>query len=182
MGELITPEKVKPGILYLDTREDIKETQHFSSLFSELCTVPLQIAQLKTGDVVFGDICFERKTISDFVGSILGNEKDEKGRIFSQSERMLKSFRKQYVFVTQTLDDYKGNVHRHCILGGLARMLANGITVCFGISNDEDYVYLVLKTLEKEQKIRMLTTKPKSKPKEPEQPVETDVFVGIVQD
>jgi hypothetical protein len=65
--------------------------------------------------------------------------------------------------VVGTLDDYEGNVHRHCILGALARMLERGISVCFGLDSEEDYVYLVLKTLEKEQKLKMVGGKKRKK-------------------
>jgi ERCC4-type nuclease len=130
--------------------------------FADLSLVSLKICRLKTGDICLDDICFERKTIGDFVGSILGGEKGDSGRIFSQSERMINGFRKHYVFVTQTLDDYKGNVHRHCILGAMARLLVEGMTICFGISNEEDFVYLVLKTLEKEGKLKIVVPRKSS--------------------
>ncbi len=171
----ITADKVKPGILYCDSREPLQ----FSEKFAELCPLPIEIATLKTGDFLCGDVVFERKEINDFIMSILGKDQEHDGRIFTQSERMLKEFRKHYIFVTGTIDDYTGNIHRHCILGALARMLANGLSVCFGIDSEEDFVYLVLKTLEKEQKLKMITSKPK-KPKVEEPPKEEDVFVGSV--
>ncbi len=177
MGELITVEKIKPGILYLDNREP----DHFPELFAELCPIPIQVVTLKTGDIAMDGICFERKTINDFVMSIIGKGEEHDGRIFTQSERMLKEFPRHYIFVTGTLKDYTGKIHKHCILGALARMLANGISVCFGIDTEEEFTYLVLKTLEKEGKLKMYSTKPKpKKPKEVTEKVEEEVFVGQV--
>jgi ERCC4-type nuclease len=144
MGELITPDKIQPGILYIDSREP----PQFALLFKDIGSIPVQVAMLETGDYVYEDICFERKTIYDFVGSITG-KKDKKGRLFAQSDRMVDKYENKFIFVTQTLEQYDGRVHEHCILGALARMLSKGITVCFGIVCEEQFVYLVLKTLEK---------------------------------
>jgi ERCC4-type nuclease len=175
MTKTVTAETVIPGTLYID----IREPPHFFDLFAKECPVPLEIVTLKTSDIVMEDVGFERKTIDDFVGSILGKDNGHEGRLFTQTERMIKEFRKQYVFVTGSINDYKGNVHKHCILGALARLLADGIIVCFGINNDEDFVYLVLKTLEKEGKLRLIKPKVKKQTQQ-ELPKDDDVFVGVV--
>lgn len=157
MGELLTPEKVQPGILYVDTREP----QQFFDILSNYCPTPIEVRMLQCGDFVFEDVVFERKEINDFVGSIIPKKDKEKGRIFSQEERMLCSFPHRYIFVHQTLEEYSGNVHPHAILGALARLLADDVKVCFGISDSEEFCYLMLKVLEKLEKLKVIIPKKK---------------------
>lgn len=178
MGKIINAEEVKPGILYLDNREP----DYFADMFAEVCPLPIDVVTLKTGDVVCEDIAIERKTIDDFVGSLMSKHEDHDGRLFSQSDRLVKEYRKHYIFVTQTIKDYKGHVHKHCILGGLARMLEKGMTVAFGIDNDEDFVYLVMKVLEKEGKLKMIVPKVKKQTSltKEEPKIEEEIFVGAI--
>lgn len=54
------------------------------------------VKQLPVGDVVFQDLCVERKEISDFVGSV------QNGRIFQQASNMALNYRKNWIIVVGT--------------------------------------------------------------------------------
>jgi len=173
-GKLITPDKITSGTIWIDCREP----PQFAEKISELVTVPIQIAMLSTGDFASGDSAVERKTINDFCQSIIGKDGAERGRIFSQSERLQQEFKHRYIFVTGTFEECTSFLHPHVILGALARLLVSDIQVVFGLSNEDDFVYLVLKVFEKQGHIKMLPTKPKPKPKkvvEEPTPVNTEI-------
>ncbi len=155
MGTLITPDKIKPGILYVDHRE---EPSGIPELLADMSLLPIQICQLQTGDFIYENIVVERKEINDFVGSFMPEEGRERGRMFTQYEKML-VFTKRYILVHETLQEYEGNVHPHCALGALARLLVSDISVCFGIPNKESFCYLLLKIIEKDKGIKTIITK-----------------------
>jgi hypothetical protein len=46
-------------------------------------------------------------------------------------------------------------------LGALARLLADDVKVCFGISDSEEFCYLMLKVLEKLGKLKVIIPKKK---------------------
>jgi ERCC4-type nuclease len=140
---------------------DTREPPQFFEVLSEYCSVPIEVRMLQCGDFIFEDVVFERKEIHDFVGSIIPKEGKDKGRIFAQEERMLGSFPHRYIFVHQSLEEYSGNVHPHAILGALARLLVDDVKVCFGISNEEEFCYLLLKVLEKLGKLKVIPPKKK---------------------
>ena len=153
-----------PNILYIDTREPPIMGQKIA----ELCPIPIEFKMMETGDYVIEDVAVERKSPNDFALSIMGQETDHNGRLFTQSER-LQQFPHRFIFVTGTLDDITVNIHRHALLGALASVMAHGVCVCFGLNNEDDFVYLLLKTFEKYGKLKMVNyrRKPKKK-KEPE--------------
>jgi ERCC4-type nuclease len=165
-----------PNILYIDSREP----PIMMEKIAELCPIPIEAKMLQTGDYVCGDVGVERKSPNDFALSICGQEKEHNGRLFTQSERLGKEFPHHYIFVTGTLDDITIHIHRHAVLGALASVMAHGINVCFGLNNEDDFTYLLLKLLEKYGKLQMITPRKSEKPKHPEPEPEKDVFVGIV--
>jgi len=158
---------------------DDREPGRFATLIAELCTIPIQITRLETGDYVCEDVAIERKTINDFALSIMGREKDKDGRLWTQTKRMRKQFPHHYVLTTDGFDNLEVNIHRHAFLGALASVLKSGTSVCFNIDNDEDFVYLLLKIFEKHGKLRLVASKPKRK-KKVKPPVETEVFAEVV--
>ena len=144
----LTPTDLEPGVLYIDEREPIQ----FHQKLAELCPIPIEVRTLSTSDYACGDVGIERKTVDDFCASIYSNKKDHKGRLWTQSDRLMKEFSKRYILVTGNLCDKTSNIHIHSLLGGLARMLVEDIQVVFGLQNEDDFCYLLLKILEKDGK------------------------------
>jgi len=163
-----------PNILYVDTREP----PIFMEKIAELCPIPMEAKQLLTGDYVCGNVAIERKTINDFCLSVIGRETEHNGRLFTQSERLGKEFPYHYILVTGTIDECTVNMHRHALLGALASVVAHGITVIFGLNNDDDFVYVLLKLFEKHGLLKMVNSRRKKKKEEPKP--QTDVFVGVI--
>lgn len=54
------------------------------------------VKHLPVGDVVYQDLCVERKTISDFINSV------QNGRVFHQASNMAKNYRKNWVIIIGT--------------------------------------------------------------------------------
>ncbi len=140
---------------------DTREPPIISDLLASQCPIPVVVKQLTTGDFLCENVVIERKTINDFCSSICDK------RLWEQRERMLKEFQYQYIFVTGTPKERTSNIHIHAIWGALASVLVSGVKVCFGLDSEEDLVYLVLKTMEKHGKLKMVSSK-----KEKEKPVE----------
>ena len=152
----LTFETLTPGILYIDQREPIQ----FAEKIAELTATPIEIRTLETGDFVMEDVAIERKTVDDFCGSIMSKKsiKDGKiveGRLFNQADRMRRQFRKKYILVTGNLCDRTSQIHIHALLGGLARFYVEDGQVMTGLSDEDDFVYFLLKLLEKDGKLTM---------------------------
>ena len=144
----LTPTDLEPGILYIDEREPIQ----FAEKLAEICPIQIEIRTLQTGDFVCEDVAFERKTVDDLCMSIMSKKKYKDGRVWTQSDRMMKAFRKKYILVTGELADRTSKIHIHSLLGGLARLYVEDIQVMTGLSNENDFVYFLLKLLEKDGK------------------------------
>ena len=169
-SETIRSGSIKPGILYLDHREPLQ----INSFLADNCLLPIEVVALETGDFVVEDICIERKTVNDFAMSLMDK------RLKEQRERMLRDFPHRYILVSGTFADCTVNIYRHSLLGALARVMAEGVNVCFGVDSDEDLVYLVIKILENHKKIPPF----KPKPKKIEKNINDDdnsFVVGIVE-
>ena len=114
----LTPADLQPGILYVDEREP----SQFAEKLADLCTIPIEVRTLKTGDFVCEDVAIERKTVDDLCMSIMSKKKYKDGRVWTQSDRMMRDFRKKYILVTGNLCDRTSKIHIHSLLGGLARL------------------------------------------------------------
>ncbi len=159
---------------------DSREPPIMAVKLAELCTIPIEVKMLETSDYCCEDVGIERKSPNDFALSIMGKEEEHNGRLFTQSERLLTEFPHHYIFVTGTLDDIAVNIHRHALLGALASIARKGITVVFGLNNEDDFVYLTLKIFEKYGKLQMVNST-KKKPKKDQVQPEPDIFVGVVE-
>jgi DNA excision repair protein ERCC-4 len=62
----------------------------------------LDIVRLTAGDIVVGETAFERKTLSDFVGSVLGETGVD---LRDQATRMVDGYRQAYVLLEGNLTD-----------------------------------------------------------------------------
>jgi ERCC4-type nuclease len=143
-------------------RVDTREPPRLAELLAERVTIPILIEQLKTGDYVCEDICIERKTINDFARSIIRFRKGE-GRMWGQGKRMTEEFAHRYLLVSGTFKNMTVHINHNSVLAALARLLSSGVSVCFGLDNDRELVYLICKILEKHGKMKGLKDMKKKK-------------------
>ena len=151
----LTPTDLEPGILYIDQREENSAPQIIEKIVN-ICPIPIEIRTLETGDFCCEDVAFERKTVDDLCMSIMSKKKYKDGRVWTQSDRLMRDFRKKYILVTGNLCDRTSKIHIHSLLGGLARLYVEDIQVMTGLSNEDDFVYFLLKLLEKDGKLKMV--------------------------
>ena len=75
----------------------------------------IEVKRLEIGDFIIGDVCIERKTISDFVNSIIDK------RLFNQIRNMKEAYERQILIVEGEGDIYsQRNVHPNAIRGAIA--------------------------------------------------------------
>lgn len=74
--------------IFVDAREPKNVINAGKKHFSEVV-----VKQLPVGDVVYEDLCIERKEISDFVGSVAN------GRVFQQARNMVKNYRRNWIII-----------------------------------------------------------------------------------
>ena len=75
----------------------------------------IEVKRLEIGDFVIGDVCIERKTVSDFVNSIIDR------RLFNQIRNMKEMYERQIMVVEGQEDIYsQRNVHPNAIRGAIA--------------------------------------------------------------
>ena len=144
-------------ILTVDDREPIE----FLELVAKNCTIPLDIKRLKTCDYICEDVGIERKTIDDFISSMVSSKK----RLWKQCERMHKQFRFPYLIISGHFSDRHSAVSMHSILGSLAfiatprtsgnTVIQPGITV-ITVETPQELAYLVLKIMQRHHKIEVL--------------------------
>lgn len=131
----------KPKILFIDDREPAS----FVNLVIETSTILIEMKHLETGDYVCEDVVIERKTIDDFVSSIIDK------RVFRQCERMLKSPHR-YLLISGRIKDIWSKITPHAVLGAIAFFVNNGISVVT-LDDNEEMVYMILKILENHGKL-----------------------------
>lgn len=105
------------------------------------------IEDLETGDFIVEDCMFERKTPSDFAGSV------KKGRLREQVDRMAKSEYKPYVLVEGDMEDFSNLEHTQMPAKSLRGMAASimgrhGIPVVF-CSNAENLADIAIRIARK---------------------------------
>ena len=77
--------------------------------------VEIKVMRLDIGDFLIGNVCIERKTIRDFVNSIIDN------RLFIQIKNMKEEYERQILIVEGEGDIYsQRNVHPNAIRGAIA--------------------------------------------------------------
>jgi len=127
-------------VVYVDHRE--KESGVAKMLQELGCTVVEK--QLETGDYIPGkEIAIERKSVSDFVSSIVD------GRLSKQLINMAESYERPLVIVEGDKDKmFESNVHRNAIIGMLTSIALNyRVPVLFTDSAREtaQYIYVIAK-------------------------------------
>ncbi|MBS3061628.1 MAG: DEAD/DEAH box helicase [Candidatus Diapherotrites archaeon] len=105
-------------LVFVDHREQA------SSVIRELVELGALITakQLEVGDYVVSDeVCIERKTVEDFLESMID------GRLFGQLVSMLESYRSSFLILEGNIDDLYSlrNIHKNAIMGALSSIAVN---------------------------------------------------------
>ena len=115
--------------IFVDQREQASNVS--KELVEMGCVITMK--QLEVGDfLITNDICVERKTIEDFISSLLD------GRLFMQLQNMAENFSQPLMLVEGNKDELFTirNVHRNAIIGTLTSIaLSYRIPILF--TNDE---------------------------------------------
>ncbi|MEK6959319.1 MAG: DEAD/DEAH box helicase [archaeon] len=149
-------EKKKDQILvFVDTREQASNVT--KKLFD--LNVKTIMKQLDIGDYILSkDVCVERKTISDFIESVID------GRLFKQMMDMKQNYSKPLVIVEGNMQELYTirNIHRNSIIGALTSIALDYQVPVLNTKNDEEtaeYLYVIAKreqiTRDKEIRIRV---------------------------
>jgi ERCC4-type nuclease len=84
--------------LIIDSREKSTFTALVESKAMSL-NIPIERKWIEIGDYVIGDVCFEAKSTTDFIGSILSK------RLWTQLDNMDRCFKNNIVVIYGSLDD-----------------------------------------------------------------------------
>jgi ERCC4-type nuclease len=135
-------------MLLVDDREPLRIVE----MIAQNCSIPIDFRRLKTGDYISDDmeVGIERKQIKDFASSLISKKK----RLWKQFDRLKKEFKHPFILISGKLSDLDMNVSNHAILGAIAYLATNGITVV-KVDSDEDLAYLILKVFERYGKLKM---------------------------
>ena len=98
---------------------------------------------LKVGDYKFKNIIIERKTIDDFIHSILD------GRMESQVEKMKKSGKKCFIIIVGSLKDRKSDIHENCILGKVVSLVVKHDMKILWVEDEFQFVWVLRNLIEK---------------------------------
>jgi ERCC4-type nuclease len=126
-----------------DDREDGIIIENLRNL-----NIECEICRLKTGDYIFENVCIERKTMDDFCMSIMD------GRIKSQSEKMLKNYKYNYILISGRISDRKIEINENCIIGMISSLVVKGINVIC-VDTDRQLAYLIKRIFERYNKNEM---------------------------
>ncbi len=141
-------------IIFVDSRE------HASTVAKDLFEYPnvkVRMKPLDVGDYVLSqDVCVERKTIEDFVNSMID------GRMFNQLVTLRSNYNKPLVIVEGNMNEIFSlrNIHRNSIIGALTSIaLDYQVPVINTKSSKEtaEYLYLIAKReqLGREKEVRL---------------------------
>ena len=107
-----TGEKRDEIIIFVDSREQASSVT--KELFEKDCKIIMK--QLDVGDYVLSkDVCIERKTVEDFLASMLD------GRLFSQMVNLRENYEKPLILVEGNMDELftLRNIHKNSVIGAL---------------------------------------------------------------
>jgi ERCC4-type nuclease len=89
----------------------------------------IEVDMLESGDIVIGDVAFERKTPSDFASSMTGDD----NRLRDQVNRMVEQYSAAYVLVEGSMSDFDNLAHTN-IKGASLRGYTASIEARQGVS------------------------------------------------
>lgn len=141
-------------MIIVDTREF--RSKVVKELFNN--DIEMQSLQLLVGDYLIGeDVCVERKSVKDFVDSLIDK------RLFEQLKRMKEEYRKPILIVEGVESVYSARkVHPNAIRGLLATILLEFNVPIFFSNNEEDtagFLITLMNRMDKEPKPVIKTSK-----------------------
>lgn len=108
--------------------------------------IDYEIVHLEVGDIVYNDLCFERKTMLDFMGSIQSN------RIFEQAQNMTANYPHSFIIISGRLADGYARLkffNENVVFGAIASLqMRYGVNV-LRCETDRELVKQVLKFCQK---------------------------------
>lgn len=119
------------------------------------CFGKIKVKQLLSGDLVCGDIAIERKTIFDFVNSVIS------GRVFDQADLMSKIFKRGYVIIIGTLKHFfkvskaqgrETHFTDDNFLGAVESIMRKKNIKCFQVNTKKQFFTLAKKIFKKANK------------------------------
>lgn len=131
-------QEVDKDILYVDTREPDKIFTYLDKY-----EITYKLKALPIGDFIKGNVCIERKTVTDLVSSL------QSGHLKKQLIQMNDNFNKSFLIISGTYEDLLANeyiqhwtLNHHC--GMLAHILCRYPNVKMAqVKNDSQLVNLV---------------------------------------
>jgi ERCC4-type nuclease len=107
----------------------------------------IDVERLDAGDIVVGDVAFERKTPEDYVGSALGSRGTD---LDAQLERMEATYRHSYLLVESDLSELDGGSresgpHPAAVRGSVASYAARTATPVLPCSDRERLVDMAVR-------------------------------------
>jgi len=128
-------------LVYVDTRE---QSSVITKLLEDMGAL-VKIKQLEVGDYVISDqIVIERKTVEDFLNSILD------GRLFNQMVKMASNYNSPVILVEGDRNELFAlrNIHRNSIIGALTSIAVNyrmPILFCDTPREIAEYIFVTAK-------------------------------------
>lgn len=129
-------------IIFADSREGASSVT--KKLF-DMENVKVISKQLEIGDYILSkDVCVERKTIEDFVSSMID------GRLFTQMVNLRESYPKPLILVEGNFSEIFNirNIHRNSIIGALTSIALDYQVPIINTKNNEEtaeYLYVIAK-------------------------------------
>jgi len=129
-------------IIFADSREQASSVT--KNLFEKEKTKVI-LKQLETGDYILSkDVCVERKTIEDFVNSMID------GRLFNQLVDLRENYPKPLIILEGNINEIFNlrNIHRNSIIGALTSIALDYQVPILNTKNSEEtaeYLYVIAK-------------------------------------
>ncbi len=136
-----TKEDEKKVKIYIDTRE--RNTEIFKILNEK---ADVEVRQLEVGDYIVSDrVCIERKTASDFLGSIIDK------RLLEQAENLKRNFEISIIIVEGELNFASRNIHPNAIRGAIASVLTDFKISIIHTKDEKDTAEMIFAIAKREQ-------------------------------
>lgn len=138
--------------VYYDTQEVAETVAQGEELIEGMIRKKLVV-----GDIVFNDLLIERKTVKDFIDSIID------GRLDFQCNKMIKyGYKKRVILIEGNYKEHlelEGGIHPHAYLAKKASISQSYDVEIQDVADNYDFWYTVKKLIEKNPKKREINLK-----------------------
>lgn len=144
--------------LYVDSREPGYVKAKFQSMALDYDDLEVEIAALETGDFLWEYGIIERKGIEDLISAMTTNKERKDGSVYNRLTEQLTRLKElevpiKILLIHGDLKDVHSNIHPHSVLGQIASIQAQGVSVLW-IPDRIDYPYLIYRILAKSIKYK----------------------------